>query len=138
VDSVIFGHGERTMTLIRGTPLEPADPYSGGDFGVELRAPGLSATRQVFVFGWSHVGGFFSDLAQSWRGWAGAKSWTSPEHDLSMRATHESGGRVVIEILLRDGPVHSWSVSMAVEVEPGEEMARLARDVVALIPAASA
>jgi len=128
VESVTLGHGERTVTLTRGVPPAPGDPYNGGHFGADLHAPGLSASRQVFVFGWSDIAGFFSDLAQHWRGWDGPKTWTSPEHDLTVTATHESGSHVRVAIVLQDGPAHTWSASTSVDVEPGEEMTLLARD----------
>lgn len=134
VDSVTLGNGERTLTLTRGNPPDLGDPYSGGNFGADLRAPGLSAARQVFIYGWSDLAGFFSDLAANWHGWVGPKTWSSPEYDLMMTATHDSGGHVTIEIVLRDGPVHTWSVATAVNVEPGEEMARLAQLIAGVIP----
>jgi len=138
VDSLTLGHGERTATLRPGAPPAPGDPYNGGHFVVELRAEGMTATRQVFVYGWSDVAGFFADLAENWRGWAGPKTWTSPEYDLAMTATHESGSHVQIEMVLQDGPVHTWSVTTTVEVEPGEEMTRLAKAVAELIPTIAA
>lgn len=134
VDSVTVGHGERTVTLIRGTPPESDGSYDGGHFGVEVRATGLCATRPVFVYGWSDVAGFFSDLAENWRGWVGPKTWTSPEYDLTMTATHKSSSHVTIEFVVRDGPVHTWSATTAVDVEPGEEMTHLAKQVAELIP----
>lgn len=138
MDSVTLGHGERTFTLRRGTPPDPGDPYNGGTFAADLRAPGLRATRLVFHFGWSDVAGFFSELAENWRGWPGPKAWTSPEGDLAMTATHESGNHVAIEIVLRDGPAHTWSVATTVDVEPGEEMSRLAKQVAETIPTTNA
>jgi hypothetical protein len=138
VESLTLRHGERIAILRPGTPPEPGDPYNGGDFSVELRAEGMTATRRVFVHGWSDVAGFFADLADNWRGWPGEKTWTSPECDLTMTATHESGSHVRIELVLRDGPVHTWSVSTSVEVEPGEEMTRLAAAVAEMVPTTAA
>ncbi len=134
VDAVILGHGERTAILRPGTSPEAGDPYNGGDFLVELRAEGMTASRRVFVYGWSDVAGFFADLAENWRGWAGTKTWTSPEYDLAMTATHDAGSLVLIEMALRDGPVHTWSATTWVEVEPGEEMASVAKAVAETIP----
>jgi hypothetical protein len=128
MDAVTLGHGERTATFTRGTPPEPGDPYNGGHFTVDVRGPGLSATRAVFIYGHTDIAAYLGDLAANWRGWSGARTWESPEYDLTMAATHEAGSHVNIQVTVKDGPVHTWLVTTSVEVEPGEEMAQLARD----------
>jgi len=134
VDPLTLGHGDRIAILHPGTPPEPGNPYNGGHFTVELQARGMAATRRVFVYGWSDVAGFFSDLADNWRGWPGEKTWASPEYDLTMTATHEPGSLVRIELVLQDGPDPTWSVTTSVEVEPGEELSRLAAAVAETVP----
>ena len=103
-----------------------------------LRAEGLAVTRSVFIFGYSRLGAYFSELADTWRGWSGKKVWESPEHDLKIEATSDGGCHVDLLLTVRNGPVFSWTGSIAIQVDAGAEMAGIARDIEHLLPTTSA
>lgn len=44
---------------------------------------GMSAAATVYVYGDDGLPTYFEDLAEQWRGWAGARSWSSLEGQLS-------------------------------------------------------
>ena len=94
----------------------------------------MAATRTVFIFASSGLASYFADLAEAWRGWSGPKVWESPEHDLRIEATFRSGGHVRLQFTARNGSIPSWEASLQLDVEAGEEMTRIAREVAALLP----
>lgn len=76
-----------------------------------LRGP-QSAGRQVYA-GWddgfADLGRYFSQLAESWRGWKGEVVFESLEHDLRLSATHDGHVHVKVEIWESTEP-HGWRV----------------------------
>ena len=136
MDHVVFGRGAHTATF-RSKSLNPSeDPYAGGSFVAELRTEGLRVERKVFVFrfDWGNLGAFFTDLAESWRGWDGERSWESPEHDLMIIATADHAGHCNIEFTVRDGPIHTWKATIGgFVIDGGEDMAAVARSIRAWI-----
>ena len=103
-----------------------------------LRAEGLAVTQSVFIFGFSRLGAYFSELAEAWRGWSDSKVWESPEGHLRIEATSDGGSHVDLLLTVRNGPMYSWTSSIEIQVEAGEEMAGIARDIEHLLPPASA
>jgi len=138
MDVVTIGHGEQVATISNVMPPSASDPYEGGSFDVTLRASGLTVTQTVFIFAFSALGAYLSDLAEAWRGWPGTKVWESPEGHLSIEATSDRGSHVRLKLIVRNGPMYTWISSMDVQVEAGEEIARIARDVEYLLPSAGA
>jgi hypothetical protein len=101
---------------------------------VRLRVPGLDASRRVWEYeaGFNALVAFFNGLAADWRGWQGERTYESLEHDLRLTATHD--GHVQLVIQLREPFVRNgWSATAVVQLDPGEEMARAAEDVAALL-----
>lgn len=138
MEAVTIGYGEQTATISNAAPPSGTDPYEGGSFDVTLGAPGLAVTRSVFIFGHSRLGAFLTELAEAWRGWTGIKVWESPERDLTIEARSDGGSHVKLLLIVRDGPVYTWKTSIEIDVEAGEEMARIARDIEQLFPSATA
>ena len=103
-----------------------------------LRGPGLSAERRVFVFAFSRLGTFLAELAESWRGWRGVKKWRSPEADLTIGAESDGGAHVRLRFRVGNGPVPTWTASIEIEIEAGEELAGLAREIEHLLPSNAA
>lgn len=126
MEAVTIGHGERTVTFRNAVAPPSDDPYDGGTFDVEMRGTGLTAMRTVFTFGFSDLPGFLAELADAWRGWTGVKEWNSPERDLTIAATYQSGGHVELHFTLRDGVLPTWTSSLDVDVEAGAEMTSIA------------
>jgi len=90
--------------------------------------------RPVFVFTLSDLTGYFHDLAEGWRGWSGEKVWKSPEDDLVI-AARSSSGHDLLTLTVRDGRVPTWTASVDVEMEAGEEAMATARSIAELWPA---
>ncbi len=128
-NQVTLGHPAQRVVLDRFTAPSRADPYAGGTFVVTLSATGLSVVRTVFVYRHSALGAYFSELADEWRGWLGTKVWESPENDLTINATSDAGRHARLRFVVRNGPLYDWTASVDVEVDAGEEMAGIARDV---------
>lgn len=138
MEAVTLGHGDEYATISNAAPPSGTDPYEGGSFDVSLRAPGLTVTQSVFIFGFSGLAAYFADLAEAWRGWTGSKVWDSPEHHLTIEATSDGGSHVELTLIVRNGAMFTWTCSIRVQVEAGEEMARIARDIEYLLPATTA
>ena len=138
MEAVTIGHGEQVATILNAAPPSGSDPYGGGSFDVTLRADGFAITQSVFIFGYSGLGTYFSELADTWRGWSGTKVWESPEHHLKIEATADGGSNVNLLLTVRNGPIYSWTASMGIQVEAGEELAGVARDIEHLLPTTSA
>ena len=131
MDRVVIGRGSRTATFRDAVGAAGDAPYEGeGSFIIELRAEGLHAERTVFVFSfdWENLVAFFEDLAESWRGWDGEKTWNSIEHDLAITATSDPGRHCSLLLTVRGGPHSTWEAAMGgLEVDSGEDLAALAR-----------
>lgn len=66
---------------------------------------------------------FFDGLAENWRGWNGEQTWNSVEDDLSLAATHDGLGHVLLWVTL--GTVvapeqKTWLVRAPIEFEAGD------------------
>jgi hypothetical protein len=100
-------------------------------FGIELVSDGLTASRFVYVhsFDLDALAGFFEDLADSWKGWDGEKSWRSIEHELLITATSDALGHCLLTFTLRDGPNDTWKTTVSgFTIGAGEDMAVVARE----------
>jgi Family of unknown function (DUF6228) len=100
-----------------------------------LRVAGLDAALRVsahYATGFDELAGFFRELAADWRGWQGERAYESLEHELRLTATHD--GHVRLAVLLRQSSVpDGWSAAAVIQLDPGEEMTRVAADVAALL-----
>lgn len=130
-DRVTIGRGAPTAVFRSASRGESDDPYAGSSFVVELHSDGLDAIRSVFMFSfdWDALANLFSDLADSWRGWEGEKSWESIEHDLRIAAVSDILGHCLLTFTLRDGRNYTWkTVVDGFKIDAGEDMAAVARD----------
>ena len=66
------------------------------------------------------------ELAEDFRGWSGERTWRSVNRELRVTATHHSGGHVGLCWTLAEP---HWELSVAVTVDAGEDMRRLASEV---------
>jgi hypothetical protein len=92
-------------------------------FSVDLIAANFHAATTVENPGYGHPPSqLFGELASSWRGWQGVKTWLSLEGELEIQATSDSTGHVT---LLFKVPAYaagglSWSAQCSVVVEAGQ------------------
>ena len=128
----MIGRGTPTAALRNRNRSPGDDPYADDRFSIELRSKGLRIEREVFMLGfeWGNLAAFFTDLADSWHGWHGEKSWESVEHDLKITASSDSTGHCLMTFTVQDGPMFSWRAEVSgFRIDAGEGMAALARSV---------
>jgi len=96
-----------------------------------LRSPGLEARRLVghhYARGFEELVDFFIEMERDWRGWAGSKTFSSLEGDLTMTAIHD--GHIWLTVGLRHLTlVEGWDVTTLLRIDPGEQLSRTAAEV---------
>jgi len=106
-------------------------PRSGAieQFDVTLTLPGINAT--VSVYGLEIIGPsqFFGELASSWKGWKGEKTWRSLEGELELSATCDKLGHVILTVQLNQdrGSKTEWILKGSILLEAGQ-LSSLDRD----------
>jgi len=102
-------------------------------YTVDSVAPDLRASVRVGNPGYGHPpSDLLSQLASSWSGWTGKKSWGSMEGELSIDATSDRTGHVTLAARLTapwTGHVEAapWSVEARIFLEAGQ-LAAVARE----------
>ncbi|MEQ4208855.1 DUF6228 family protein [Actinopolymorpha sp. B9G3] len=82
---------------------------------------GLTAESWVYAHngdGFDGLTDFFRSMAKSWRGWDGARTWSSLEGDLTLTAKHDGHVRLLVQI--RDSI--DWSAEIELTIDAGEEL----------------
>jgi hypothetical protein len=104
------------------------------DFLCEIADAGLSATRMVRTLDGDSLPAWMAELAESYAGWEGVRSWNSLERDLRIEATHDRRAHVSLRFAVR-GPrgykADAWEASACVQLDAGEDMKRFAAEVAA-------
>jgi hypothetical protein len=89
---------------------------------VKLQTSSVVATHGFWGAEPEELVAFFDDLAASWRGWDGRRAWTEVERDLSLAATHDGRGHVVLWVTLGKfmaPEAATWMVRAPLELEAG-------------------
>lgn len=93
-------------------------------WSARLETPSVAATHAFWSGAEpSKLVNFFDDLASNWRGWDGRRAWTDVEHDLSLVATHDQLGHVVLWVTLGKfvaPEAETWLVRAPLELEAGD------------------
>ena len=111
-----------------GTSLELFD-RGGGYFLARLVGPNLQGTAKVYEYVPVHLKAFFDGLAANWQGWPGKRQWGSLEGELSLSATIDSSGHIMLSVEMRSGSYpFDWRLSAMILVEVGQ-LDRLAASV---------
>ena len=74
--------------------------------------------------GFQDLADYFESLERDWRGWADARTWTSIESDLRIRAEHDGHVRLAVE--LRSPEDRLWSATANLTIEAGEQLSLIA------------
>ena len=101
----------------RGVPTEVV---------VSVRDAGLHAEKPVvshYASGFEDLVVFVESMEQDWRGWRGQRRYESLEGDLALTAEHDGHVRLTVELCEHIG----WHVQADFTLEPGEQMAKSAR-----------
>jgi hypothetical protein len=100
-----------------------------------LKTAGLDASLRVwrhYATDFDELVEFFGRLAADWRGWQGERVYESLEHELRLAAIHDGHVRLAVQLRQTNLP-HGWSAAAVIQLDPGEEMTRVADDVAALL-----
>ncbi|MFE0135695.1 DUF6228 family protein [Streptomyces sp. NPDC059037] len=129
--------GPRAIRLHFTEPTHPF-PEDGDDPLLDflVRARGEFVNVEVSVRTWRGDGldSFLAELAEDFRGWEGARTWGSLEHDLTLSAEHSPGGYVRLTWGLHDRPPSDeWHFAATTVHAAGEDMRRLAADIRAFL-----
>jgi len=130
VDQVTVGRGDSRVRFSLGD-VHPRPPH----LVVVLIVPGLTAEMEVtehYMSGFDDLASYFEGLAQDWRGWSGARSWTSVEHDLHLVAEHDRVGHVSLTVNLRR-EIPRWRAEGTVSIDAGEDLIAAAAGLVDLV-----
>jgi hypothetical protein len=104
--------------------------YDRDYFVAELRGLNLAAQARVGTYMSAGLAKMFAEMAASWRGWRGKKSWSSLEGELHVSAEADRTGHIALTVELREGIPSVWNVTLLLIVEAGqlEELARRAHE----------
>lgn len=97
-------------------------------FSVKLNAPWLRAEARMTTYIYGPPTKFFEEIAASWRGWEGEKSWAEIEGRVALRATTDRRGHVALRVKLRPDPGLPGLAEEVLDLEAGG-LDRLAEDV---------
>jgi hypothetical protein len=78
--------------------------------------------------------GSAADLANSWRGFDGARDYRSLEGQLGFSCRHDGRGTVMCKVTLRQPAPPEWSVETTLDFGAGAHLERLADEVEAFLP----
>jgi hypothetical protein len=113
-----------------GEGVHFSDGYDFVDFLVSVSGDGLAArsvVRSVEGASPQSLRAFFRELAADWKGTQGDRTWESIEHDLTIKASRDPLGHVILGFTLRESFLaDAWQVRVIVCLEAGEEMAHAA------------
>jgi Family of unknown function (DUF6228) len=118
--------------------LAPQRPFADEfvDFRVELEDRGLNATTGVRTIEGDGLAAWAKALADSYAGWDGARSWESLERDARIHARHDGQGHVTLRFVIRGPRAYdeaAWEASVSVNLDAGEDMRGLAREIEAFV-----
>ncbi len=107
----------------------PRDPHGDGyimQYECDLTEAGLHAVVTVTDQRPSGFIQFFAGMETQWRGWEGVISADSLEHNLSIEATRDGIGHVILKIIVRSNPYEGFRVETSMVLDAGD-LERLAK-----------
>lgn len=115
--------GDQGSKISFGSPCRDSKGWMVS-YIVEISMPGVLANIQVDNNPAGHPPSkFFSDLASSWHGWEGEKSWGALEGEYDLVATCDSLGHITLSARLRSDPAQiapCWRTTVSVLLEAGQ------------------
>jgi len=136
MQEVVFGSEQSGLLVLR-------DPRRGDDGEIwsvtaAIETAGLNAETRVATHYATHFDeliAFIADLADSWRGWRGSKTYSSLERDLRLDAVHD-GAHVRLRVTLTgSNQPPQWTVTTELTSDPGAQMETAASDARSLLAA---
>ncbi|MDQ3685222.1 MAG: DUF6228 family protein [Acidobacteriota bacterium] len=128
VDEVTIKSSRSVGELKLSDPKPPGSRYPVEYLRVSLKDKDITASSaKVYIYEPHSLALLFEELATSWKGWEGAKEWSSVEGDFSLSCKSDGLGHVAIEVTLKSGLYEDdWRVKAVVHVDAGrlDEIAR--------------
>ncbi|WTW97308.1 DUF6228 family protein [Streptomycetaceae bacterium NBC_01309] len=129
---VIGGRGQQaSLTLTHDSADDYVPAFIATAEDVDLSARVRVATSP----GAGDLSGFLGELADNFRGWEGARTWSSWGRGLVATADYRSRGQVAITWCLarRFADEEPWRVEITTVIEAGAEMSSLSSEVAAFM-----
>jgi hypothetical protein len=122
VDEVTIKSSRSAGTLKLSDPKPPGSGYPVEYLRVSLKDKDIAASSaKVYIYEPHSLAALFEELAASWKGWEGAKEWSSVEGDFSLSCKSDGLGHVAIEVTLKSGLYEDdWCVKAVIHVEAGQ------------------
>lgn len=137
---VVVDVGDASPRAVRLRLCEPTRPFPEIendpllDFLVRARGEWVSVEVSVRTLEGDGLDSFLDELAEDFRGWEGARTWRSLEHDLTLLATHGPRGYVHLTWGLHDRPPsEEWHFETTTVHAAGEDMRNLAAEIRAFL-----
>ncbi|MBA2502119.1 MAG: hypothetical protein H0V27_04480 [Pyrinomonadaceae bacterium] len=128
VDEVTIKSSRSAGELKLSDPKPPGSRYPVEYLRVSLKDKDIAASSaKVYIYEPHSLALLFEELTASWKGWEGAKEWSSVEGDFSLSCKSDGLGHVAIEVTLKSGLYEDdWRVKAVVHVDAGilDEIAR--------------
>ncbi|RKS06569.1 hypothetical protein DFP74_2207 [Nocardiopsis sp. Huas11] len=131
-DSFVITRADAPARWAVGRPVDVHGDGYTHMVDVELSDDGIAARGQAAFDGRGpeNLRDFLVALEKHWRGWRGARSWTSVGEEMTVEAHHDGRGYVSLAVTLRRAErtyaPDAWSARVVLTVEAGEELRRIA------------
>ncbi len=114
------------MLSLKSSNSDAAVTFSevdGDHFRVSVVAPDHSVSRVVYAYTDAFgVADLFTQAAQEWKGWDGAKVWQSIEGELQLGLSHDRRGHVTLRVRICSdrGGADSWQHEADIGLDAGQ------------------
>ena len=119
-DSIVIKSVRDGSTLVF---TDFAPEYAGADsksFVVTASTRGWAVEQRVSAYMATDLGKFFRELATNWRGWKGARTWSTLEGELELAASSDNVGHIKLAFILSQGfSGGNWRLHGELELEAG-------------------
>ena len=123
---VIVGQNGRRLILDTSTLDVRGEPNDRYNAILDIESGTVSTLVREYS---SWLPRYFHDLSNSWRGWAGEKTFESLEGELLLSATHDGLGTVELWVTLRKPTPPSWSASASLDLGAGADLEAVAKSI---------
>jgi hypothetical protein len=89
-----------------------------GAIEIDLQDHGLMLHADAYPFMAESLPTFLLELAGSWRGWDGVKTWGTLEGELSLSFSHNKVGYVFVKVEVRHPTQQRWRCQTGFTLEP--------------------
>jgi hypothetical protein len=122
VDKVTIKSSRSTGELTLYDPKPPGSRYPIEYLRVGLKDKDIVASSaKVYIYEPHSLAALFEELAAGWKGWEGAKDWSSVEGDFSLSCRSDGLGHVAIEVTLKSGLYEDdWCVKAVIHVDASQ------------------